>query len=240
MNEGLYKTIKFSSPSYIGDPINAIKIYNDKEVDELVFLDIAATTQKKKPNFKLIEEIAGECFMPLAYGGGINSLDDAKRIFEIGVEKISINTAAIQNPKLIGEIAGIFGSQSVIVSIDYKKNFWGKNLVYGNRGKKAIGKTPEQFAKEMELEGAGEILLTSISNEGTWQGLDVDTIRSVSETVDVPVIANGGVGNIKHIEEAVKLGGASAVTLGSMAVYQKQGMGVLINFPKRKELLGLR
>jgi len=237
MDDGLYKTVQFKKPGYVGDPINAIKIFNDKEVDELVFLDISATEKKKEPNFKLIKDIASECFMPLAYGGGIATLDQAKRIFEIGVEKISLNSAAINNPKLIEDIAKIYGSQSIIVSIDYKKNLWGKVLVHGQRGKKSIGKSPETFAKEMEQAGAGELLLTNIDREGTWQGLDIETIKKVTDLVDIPVIANGGAGNLFHIQEIVKKGGASAVTLGSMSVYQKQGLGVLINFPKRKDIL---
>ncbi len=237
MDDGLYKTIQFKKPGYVGDPINAIKIFNDKEVDELVFLDITATEKQKGPNFKLIEDIASECFMPLAYGGGISTLDQAKRIFEIGVEKIALNSAAINNPKLIEDISKIYGIQSIIVSIDYKKNLWGKVFVHGQRGRKSIGKTPEIFAKEMEQFGAGEIMLTSIEREGTWQGLDIEMLQKVADAVNIPVIANGGTGNMTHIQEAVKQGGASAVTLGSMCVYQKQGLGVLINFPKRKDIL---
>jgi cyclase len=237
IDSGLYKTVQFKKPGYVGDPINAIKIFNDKEVDELVFLDITATEKKKEPNFKLIEDIASECFMPLAYGGGISTLDQAKRIYEIGVEKIALNNAAIHNPKLIEDIANIYGSQAVIVSIDYKKNVWGKVLVHGQRGKKSIGKTPEVFAKEMEQAGAGELLITSIDREGTWQGLDVEVLKNITDKVDIPVIANGGAGNLQHVEAVVKQGGASAVTLGSMSVYQKQGLGVLINFPKRSDIL---
>lgn len=237
MGDGLYKTVQFKKPGYVGDPINAIKIFNDKEVDELVFLDITATEKKKDPNFNLIKDIASECFMPLAYGGGISTLDHAKRIFEIGVEKVALNNAAIQNPKLIEEIANIYGSQSVIVSIDYKKNIWGKIHVHGQRGKKSIGKWPEVFAKEMEQAGAGELLITNIDREGTWQGLDVKVIKKIADTVDIPVIANGGAGMLQHIEDVIKNGGASAVTIGSMSVYQKQGLGVLINFPKRSDIL---
>jgi cyclase len=155
IDSGLYKTVQFKKPGYVGDPINAIKIFNDKEVDELVFLDITATEKKKEPNFKLIEDIASECFMPLAYGGGISTLDQAKRIYEIGVEKIALNNAAIHNPKLIEDIANIYGSQAVIVSIDYKKNVWGKVLVHGQRGKKSIGKTPEVLPKKWSKQVLG-------------------------------------------------------------------------------------
>ncbi len=237
MENGLYKTINFKKPSYVGDPINAIKIFNDKEVDELVFLDITATENKKVPNYKLIEDIASECFMPLAYGGGISTLAQAKRIFEIGVEKIALNNAAIQNPKLINEIAAIYGSQAIIISIDYKKNFWGKMEVYGNRGSKSTKINPVDFAIQMEAAGAGELLITAIEKEGTWSGFDVDMIAAITSKVNIPVIANGGASNLNDIKKVVKEGKASAVTLGSMSVYQKQGLGVLINFPKRADIL---
>jgi len=233
MDDGLYKTIQFKKPSYIGDPINAVKIYNDKEVDELVFLDITATEKGNGPNLGLIKQIASECFMPLAYGGGITNIDQAKQIFEIGVEKVSLNTAAIHNPQLITDIANIYGSQSVIVSVDYKKNFWGKLEVMSARGKKGIKKNPIDFAQELESMGAGEILLTNIDREGTWKGYDIDTLLAVAEILSIPVIANGGAGSLQHLEEAIKRGNASAVGIGSMAVYQKKGMGVLINFPPR-------
>lgn len=236
MNKGLYKTVKFKTPAYIGDPINAVRIYNDKEVDELIFLDITASSEGKEPNYKLIADIASECFMPLTYGGGIHSLDQVKHIFEVGVEKISLNKAAVSNPKLITEIANYFGIQAVITSIDVKKNFWGKYEVHGDRGTKSIGKNPVDFAKEMESAGAGEIMLTSIDREGSWEGYDLDLVKKVSDSVKIPVIANGGAGSLQHLSDAVKTGKASAVAIGSMAVYQKKGFGVLINFPTRESL----
>ena len=236
MNKGLYKTVKFKNPDYVGDPINAIKIYNEKEVDELIFLDILASQERKEPDYKVIADIASECFMPLCYGGGITKLEEVKRILEIGVEKISLNTSAIENPKLITEIANSFGNQSVIVSIDVKKNFWGKLEVYKNRGTKSIAENPVTFAKKMEEYGAGELLITNIEKEGTWDGYDIDLIRSITSAVSIPVIANGGAGNLVHLESAVKDANASAVAMGSMVVYQKKGFGVLINFPKRNDL----
>jgi cyclase len=235
-NRGLCKTIKFKNPAYIGDPINAIKIYNEKEVDELIFLDITATAENREPNYKIIADIASECFMPLCYGGGISSVHQVKRILEIGVEKVSFNHAAIVNPSLITGVAKDFGSQAVVVSIDVKKTIWNKYEVFQKRGAKSTGHRPVDFAKKAEELGAGEILLTSIDREGTWEGYDNELIQSVTQAVNIPVIVNGGAGNLAHLEQAVALGKASGLALGSMAVYQKKGMGVLINFPARTEL----
>jgi cyclase len=159
-----------------------------------------------------------------------------KKILEIGVEKVSINTSAIENPQLITEIANSFGNQSVIVSIDVKKNFWGKSEVYKKRGMKSIDFDPVSFARKMEDAGAGELLITSIDKEGTWDGYDIDLLNSITSSVNIPVIANGGAGKLSDLKDAVKTGGASAVAMGSMVVYQKKGLGVLINFPKRDNL----
>lgn len=235
-NRGLYKTIKFKNPNYIGDPINAIKIYNEKEVDELILLDITASRDKREPDYKMINDIASECFMPLCYGGGINHLDQVKKIMEIGVEKISFNTAAVENPALITKAAKDFGNQAIIVSIDVKKNLWGKYDVVINRGTKSIGQNPVVFAQKMVSLGAGEILLTAVDREGTWDGYDIDLIKQVTDAVKIPVIVNGGAGNLIHLEDAEKIGHASGIALGSMVVYQKKGMGVLINFPSRESL----
>jgi cyclase len=235
-DKGLYKTVKFRDPSYIGDPINAIKIYNEKEVDELIFLDITASAENREPNYKVISDIASECFMPLCYGGGISTLDQVKRIMEIGVEKVSLNRSAIKDPGLVTAAAKAFGSQAVIVSIDVKKNFWRKYEVVGKRGSSSTGENPVAFAKRMVEIGAGEILLTSVDREGTWEGYDTDLLRQVTEAVNVPVIANGGAGSLPHLQQAVEAGHASALALGSMVVYQKKGMGVLINFPAREQL----
>jgi len=235
-DDGLVKTIKFKNPSYIGDPINTVRIFNEKEVDELIFLDIQASVLNREPNFKLLAEIANECFMPLAYGGGLKKLDQVKRIFNIGLEKVSINTSACVNPNFITEIANLFGNQAVIASIDVKKNFFGKNEVVCKSGSQKQKLSPVEWAKEMENKGAGEILLTSIDREGTWSGYDLELIKSITSAVNVPVIANGGAGNINHLVEGKKVANASALALGSMVVYQKQGMGVLINYPERKIL----
>lgn len=232
----LVKTVKFKNPGYIGDPINAIKIYNEKEVDELILLDIAASVEKRKPNIFMIRQIAAECFMPLAYGGGITTLNEIKEILKIGVEKVSLNTAAIENPNLVKEASDAFGSQAIVVSIDVKKNPWGNYEVYGCRGTRSIHKHPLHFAGKMEELGAGELLITSIDKEGTWEGYDIELLKQVSSSVAIPIIANGGAGKIDDFAEAIKRGGASAAATGSMVVYQKKNLGVLINFPGRLEL----
>lgn len=234
--ESLVKTVKFKRFNYIGDPANTCRIFNELEVDELCFLDITASQEKREPNFKLLSEIANECFMPLSYGGGISNVNMAERVFNLGFEKVILNTQALIKPTLITDIANVFGSQSVIVSIDVKKNFWGKRYCWAKSGTVKYPYTPVEWAQEVEKRGAGEILLTSIDNEGTWSGLDIALIKSVADAVSIPVIAQGGAGTITHIEEAVKQGNASAVALGSMVVYQKKNMGVLVNFPDKTKL----
>jgi cyclase len=235
-NGGLYKTVKFRNATYVGDPINAIKIFNEKEVDEIVVLDITATSSGRGPDVNLIRDIAGECFMPLCYGGGIRDVKTACAILELGAEKLSLNAAAARTPQLIGEIARECGSQAVVVSIDAKRNLWGKYEVMIDGGKKGTGLSALEFAKRAESLGAGELLLTAIDREGTWDGYDLELLAQVTAGVRIPVIANGGAGSVKHLADAARVGGASAVAMGSMCVFQKKGLGVLISFPKRAEL----
>ena len=234
--DSLVKTINFKKPGYIGDPVNTARIFNELEVDELTVLDITATNKKKGPNFKILSELANECFMPLAYGGGIRNFEDAKKIFQIGIEKIIINSYTFERPEFITQLAEYFGNQAVVVSIDVKKNIFGKYQVFSNSGKKKQKIAVLDWAKKIEQLGAGEILLTAIHQEGTWNGFDVELIENITEVVDIPVIANGGAANLKDIEKVVKKGNASAVSLGSMVVYQNKGMGVLVNFPDSKKL----
>lgn len=235
-DDGLVKTIKFKNPSYVGDPINTVRIFNEKEVDELIFLDIQASVIGREPNFKLLSEIANECFMPLGYGGGLTNLTQVKKIFNIGLEKVAINSYAHTHPNFITEIANLFGNQAVIASIDVKKNFFGKYEVVSKSANQKHKSSVVEWVKEMENRGAGEILLTSVDREGTWTGFDLDLIKSITSIVNIPVIANGGAGNMNHIVEGKKIANASALALGSMVVYQKQGMGVLISYPDRKIL----
>lgn len=235
-DSSLVKTIKFNDFTYIGDPANTVRIFNELEVDELIFLDIKASKENKKPNLKVLREIADECFMPLAYGGGICSLDDAKEVFEIGFEKVSLNSHAINNPSLITDLANHYGSQSVVVSIDVKSNIFGQSTVRSMSGKFNTKNDPIKWAIEVERLGAGEILLTSIDREGTWKGYDLDLVREITKAVSIPVIANGGCGTIKDLGDVIKKSNASAAALGSMVVFQKKGMGVLINFPSLNKL----
>lgn len=235
-DESLVKTVKFDKAGYIGDPINTVRIFNELEVDELIFLDISATNEGRSPNFKILTEIANECFMPLGYGGGMKNFEDAKKIFQIGFEKIAVNSEAFIHPEFITQLAEHFGNQAVIGSIDVKKNLFGKYEVYSHSGKKNTKKNPVEWAQELEKRGAGEILITSMDREGTWNGFDDELVKKITSSVNVPVIANGGAGNLQHIQSVVKNAHASAVALGSMVVYQKKGLGVLVNFPERKEL----
>jgi imidazole glycerol-phosphate synthase subunit HisF len=235
-DDSLVKTVNFKKPAYIGDPANTARIFNELEVDELTLLDISATSNKKKPNFKILTELANECFMPLAYGGGINDFEDAKKIFQIGIEKVIINSITFSKPAFITELAEHFGNQAIVASIDVKKNMFGNYQVFSNSGTKKQKVDPVAWAQELEQLGAGEILLTAIHQEGTWMGFDINIIEKISNAVNIPVIANGGASSIEDIGKAAKLGNASAVSLGSMVVYQNKGMGVLVNFPDTEKL----
>lgn len=236
VDNSLVKSIKFKNINYIGDPINTVRIFNELEVDELCFLDIRATDKKTEPNFKILSEIANECFMPLSYGGGIKDLETARKILAIGFEKIVINSAAFDNLNLLREISSTFGAQSLIVAIDVKKTIFGNYHAYYNSGKRQSQYNPLEWAKIVEEAGAGELLITSINNEGTWKGFDSNIIKLISENVSIPVIANGGAGSIEDIKKIIHNCNVSAVALGSMVVYQQKNMGILINFPD-KDLL---
>jgi imidazole glycerol-phosphate synthase subunit HisF len=232
---GLYKTTRFKNPVYVGDPINAVKIFNEKEVDELVFTDIAATPEGRRPDFERIKEIAGECFMPLCYGGGIRSIEDIKAVIGCGVEKVAINSLAVEKPEFIREAASELASSTIVVSIDVKKDFFGKRHVYSHSGTRRTDKHPVEFASLMERMGAGEILLTSIDKDGTQTGYDLELIKMVSEAVSIPVIACGGAGRVGDFSQALEAR-ASAVAAGSMFVFYGKRRAVLINFPSQQEL----
>ena len=234
-HEGLVKTVKFKDPKYLGDPINIVRIFNDKEVDELIFLDILATVENRPPNFELLGKITSECFMPLGYGGGIRTLEDVKKLLAIGVEKIVLNTSAVENPSLIRAAAEYAGSQAVVISMDVKKTMFGKYEAYTRGGKKGTGLDPVKFAVEMEKQGAGELFLNSIDRDGTMQGYDLELVRRVAEAVTIPVVACGGAGNIQHLAEAIQAG-ASAAAAGSIFVFQGPLRGVLISYPAQAEL----
>ncbi len=233
---GMVKTTRFGDPVYLGDAINIVKLFNDMEVDELGVLDISAAGRGRGPNFDLLASIASNAFMPLSYGGGISEIAEARKILQLGFEKIIIGTAAVSNPDLIGRAAEEFGSQSVVVSIDVRKKLFGRYEVCTAGGKRKTGKDPVAHAEEMASRGAGEILLTSVDRDGTMSGYDLELIRMVCDAVEIPVIASGGAGHVNHFAEAVHKGGASAVAAASSFVFHGRRKAVLVNFPDREEL----
>lgn len=233
---GLVKTVKFKDPRYVGDPINAVKIFNEKEVDELIFLDITAASANRKPPLDVLQRIAEECFMPLCYGGGIRSLEMIRNILKVGVEKVAINSHAAEDPMLIRKVADHYGSSTIAVSMDVKKNFWGKYHVHTKAGKFNTGLDPVKFAVQMDQMGAGELLVNVIDRDGTMQGYDIDLLKKITSEVSMPVIACGGAGKIEHFREAVESGGASAVAAGSMFVFHGAHRAVLINYPSQEEI----
>lgn len=232
---GLVKTIKFKDATYVGDPMNAVRLFNKLHADELVFLDIDAEKEGRTMSRELVQRIGAEASMPFAVGGGIRTLADAKELITAGAEKVVLNTAAIEHPELVREIAEQFGSQSVIVSIDAKKDLLGRMCVAVRGGKKSLGITPWDHAREMEKLGAGEILINSVERDGTGEGYDIPLIRRVADTVQVPVIAFGGAGKQEHLRAAVVEGGASAMAAGSMFVFYGARHAVLINYPTKEE-----
>jgi len=232
---GLVKSVRFKDHKYVGDPINAVKIFNEKEVDEIVVLDISATAEKRPPNISQVRDIASEAFMPLAFGGGITNIDEIKSLITCGVEKVVLNTSAYKNPTLIGEAAKWVGSQSVVVSIDVKKNMWGKYKVYIQNGSKAIDTDLIAYAKQMESTGAGEIFLNSIDRDGTFEGYDEELIQQVAHAVQIPVVAIGGAGGVDDFTKAVNKG-ASAVAAESIFVFQRPHRAVLISYPSQEVL----
>lgn len=232
----LVKTTGFRKRVYLGDPINTVKIFNDKLVDELVLLDIDATVSGREPDYAYLENIASQCFMPLGYGGGVTSAEQVRRLLGLGIEKVVINAAAAKRPKLISEAAELAGSQSVVVSIDVKKTWTGRYEVRTHNGRRSTGLDPAAFATEAERRGAGEILLNSVDRDGTMSGYDIKLIRQVADAVSIPLVACGGAGSIEHFGEAVRQGGASAVAAGSLFVFSGPHKAVLINFPTQKDL----
>jgi len=234
-NSGLVKGEKFSSHKYVGDPINAVKIFNTKEVDELVFLDINANIENRKPNYALLGNIASEAFMPFGYGGGLNSVADIENLFKIGIEKAIINTAATRNLGIIREASSIAGSQSIVVAMDVKRNFIGKYHVYSLSGRHNTGMNPVDYAKMAVDAGAGELIVTAIDREGTGRGYDTDLIEKISQAVNIPVVASGGAGKLTDLKHAVDAG-ASAVAAGNLFVFHGKHKAVLITYPDYQSL----
>jgi cyclase len=232
----LVKTVKFANPKYVGDPRNAVKIFNDKEVDELALLDITATQERRSPDFELIQEIVSEAFMPVAYGGGIRSVDDARTVIALGVEKVIVNTAAVEKPGVISQLANRLGSQSVVVSIDARRGTRGRYEVVTRSASNRTNLNPVQFAAQATKSGAGELLLQSVDQDGTMAGYDLDLIRAVTSVVGVPVIAAGGAGSLEDLEAAVRIGGASAAAAGSLFVFRGRHRSVMISYPDSNRL----
>lgn len=235
-NKGLVKTVNFKNPKYVGDPINAVRIFNEKEVDELMVLDIDATIQKREPDYKLIENLAAECRMPLCYGGGVRTADQAQRIFGLGVEKVSISSAAIENSGLITEAARIVGSQSVIVVLDIKKNPKTKKYeVFTHNGLQNSKYCPEQFARQAEDLGAGEIVINSIDNDGMMKGYDLELIDKIRNVISLPLTVLGGAGSLMDISGLIRKYGIIGAAAGSLFVFKGIFRAVLINYPNREE-----
>lgn len=229
----LVKTIRFRDPRYLGDPLNAVRLFNEKEVDEIVILDIGATRRSRQPDFAFIEDLASECFMPMAYGGGISTIDHVARVLALGVEKVVMNTAAVEQPALLTEAARIYGAQAVMVAIDVRRTWLGRREAVVRAATKSTGRDPVDLARELERLGAGELLVTSVAHDGMMQGYDVELIRDVSAAVAIPVIACGGASQLDDLRRVVRDGGASAASAGSLFVYQGRHRAVLVNFPSQ-------
>lgn len=234
-NGGLVKTTRFASPRYLGDPINAVRIFNEKEVDELVLLDITATAEGRGPSYQTLTDIASECFMPVAYGGGLRTLDQIERVLKLGVEKVCINSAAVENPDFVAQSAAVFGSQSIVVSIDVKRTLLGTYKAYTRSGSRCTRLDPIEAARRAYQLGAGEIFLNSIDRDGTMKGYDLKLVKDISGAVSIPVVACGGAGRIEDFQVAIDAG-ATAVAAGSLFVYHGKRRAVLINFPAPNEL----
>jgi len=238
-DKGLVKTTRFEDPRYVGDPINAIKIFNEKNADELIFLDINAAAGGWRPQLDVIEKIATECLMPVCYGGGINNIETISRILSIGIEKISISSHAVKSPYFIKDASREFGSQSIVVCLDVKKTGEGRYEVVTGNAKERTKIEPLEFALKMQDMGAGELLINSVDRDGTMSGYDIELIRTIAESVKMPVIACGGAGSLNDIQEVIVKGKASAAAVGSLFVFYGRLRAVLINYPKQEELESL-
>jgi cyclase len=234
--KGLVKTVKFKEPKYIGDPINSVRIFNEKEVDELVFLDITATPEGRGPDFELLADITGEAFMPMAYGGGITALEQVQRIFSLGFEKVVIDTAAYVAPQLIRDAVAIYGSQSIVGCVDVRRTLLGRYELSSHAGKTRQPVGLKEHVLELERLGVGEIIVNAVDRDGTQSGYDLKLIREVSSVVSVPVVACGGASSLDDFAAAVYEGGASAVAAGSIFVFVGPHRAVLINYPARADL----
>ncbi len=234
-NKGLVKTVKFKDAKYVGDPINAVKIFNEKETDELMVLDIDATVENKEPDYKMIEHLATECRMPLCYGGGIKTVEQATIIFNLGVEKIALSSAAIENPQLVANIAKEVGNQSVVVIIDVKKKMFGGYDIYTHNGTKKTKLDLENLINKLQSLGVGEIVINSIDNDGVMNGYDLSLIEKIKPLINVPMTVLGGAGSLNDIKTLIKKFGIIGCAVGSLFVFKGKYKAVLINYPKASD-----
>lgn len=234
--KGLVKTVKFKDPKYIGDPINAVKIFNDLKTDELVFLDITASREGRTVSVDLVKDIGDEAFMPFGVGGGINNIKQIEQLLKAGAEKVIINTNAIINPGMIEEASKVFGSQSIVVALDFKKTLFGKYECWIKDGSENTKANPVDMAKKAENLGAGELIINSIDLDGMMTGYNIDLIKTIAEIVSIPVVACGGAGNLEHLKQCYFEGKAHALAAGSMFVFHGPRRAVLINYPSKSEL----
>lgn len=230
-DKGLVKTVNFKNPKYVGDPINAVRIFNEKESDELMVIDIDASVNQKDPDYQIIEKLASECRMPLCYGGGIKNVEQAQRIFSLGVEKVSLSSAAIENPALVEKIAERVGTQSAVVVMDVKKKFFGGYEIFTHNGKKATGKNPIEMAKLFQKMGAGEIVINSIDQDGVMKGFDFEIIDKIRNEITVPLTVLGGAGSLEDIGKLIGKYGIIGASAGSLFVFKGVYKAVLINYP---------
>lgn len=232
---GLYKTVKFKSPTYLGDPVNAVKIFSDKEADEIIVLDIEASEKGREPDWDLLQDIAAQAFMPVCYGGGVSSLSQMERLYSLGIEKVALNSVAHTDSALIEHASKHFGSQSVVVCLDVRKPFFSsKYAVYIGRGRQRLVDSPTEIAQRLEGLGAGELVLNNIDRDGTMLGYDHDLIRQVSSALSIPVIALGGASSLADMSRAIHESGAAAAAAGSLFSFRWPERAVLINYPKNR------
>jgi cyclase len=234
-NGGLVKTVKFADAKYVGDPINAVRVFNEKEVDELLFLDIGSGAQESGPSFEVLADIASEAFIPFGYGGGIRTIEHVRRLFALGTEKVVLNRAAVETPALVEQAAALAGSSSVVVGIDVKRRMLGGKEVVTVNGSQRTGLQPVAHAREMERRGAGELMVQAVDRDGTQQGYDEALIAEMSAAVSIPVIAAGGAGSVNDLARATAVG-ASAAAAGSLFVFKGRHRAVLITYPSQIEL----
>lgn len=236
---GVVKTEGFKQPRYVGDPINALRVFNDKEVDEIVVLDIEATAEARGPNFERISDLASECFMPMAYGGGVRSAADAERLFTVGVEKVILGTTAVERPEIVQAVSSVAGAQSVVVCLDVRRNWRGRPTVWVRNGSKDTGRNPLELARELQQRGAGELILQSIDRDGTGRGYDLALIKEIAPQLRIPLVACGGAGSKEDLH-AVLAAGAAGAAAGSLFVFFGKHRAVLISYLDNHEIMALR